>query len=237
MECKKQSMPISIMLHLVPGMINAVAYFLFVPIVTYYGFPNTVANYLMVLITLIPMQLGILFVTAHRKQGTYNFLKLIPWLKKSRLKEYLIFIPIMAIWAIIISAVLSPLETRLLNNVFAFIPSNMVIDTYDASEISRNMIIFMVISGLITNGLLAPIMEEIYFRGYLLPRIDASKKKAVVLNAVLFSLYHFFTPWAFFSRVLMMIPLYWWVAKKENIRFSIIAHIIANSLSILVMLL
>jgi hypothetical protein len=35
----------------------------------------------------------------------------------------------------------------------------------------------------------------VYFRGHLLPRIDRFGRGAPVLNAVLFSLYHFWTPW------------------------------------------
>ena len=51
---------------------------------------------------------------------------------------------------------------------------------------------------------------------------------AAVVDAILFSHYHFFSPWYFFSRVLMMVPLYYLAMKKKNIKFSIIAHTVAN---------
>jgi hypothetical protein len=45
------------------------------------------------------------------------------------------------------------------------------------------------------NGLVGPITEELYFRGFLLPRIDRYGIWAPVLNTFLFSIYHVWTPW------------------------------------------
>jgi membrane protease YdiL (CAAX protease family) len=75
-----------------------------------------------------------------------------------------------------------------------------------------------------------------YFRGFLLPRLSHFGGWAPVINGVLFTLYHFFTPWAFVERVVMIIPMAWLVQKKHNIYISIIAHMIVNSLGIVIAL-
>jgi membrane protease YdiL (CAAX protease family) len=227
----------SIILHLFPGIIMVMVDFLLVPLIMGYGVPNDLAYNADTVLALVPIQLGILLYVTKQNTGTYKIASQLPYLEKSSLKEYLIFIPLMAIWAIAVNDVLTPLEINFRDTVFTFIPTKYFIGNYDLSSFSNGKIILTSLVCLLLNGFTAPIMEEVYFRGYLLPRINLSQNKAILLNAALFSLYHFFTPWHFFSRLLMTIPLYYWVVKKRNIRFSIVAHIIANSVTSLSMLL
>ena len=67
---------------------------------------------------------------------------------------------------------------------------------------------------LITYGLaalfvvvLGPVVEELYFRGHLLPRMQFAGRWAPLLHSVLFALYHFFTPWMIVTRSIAMLPL------------------------------
>lgn len=227
----------SSILHLFPGIIMVMVDIAIVPFIMRYGFPNILGYYFVDILALVPIQLGILLYVTKRKTGTYRISSQLPYLEKSSIKEYLIFIPIVAVWAIAVNEVLTPIEINLRDTVFSFIPTKYMIGNYDISAFSNDKIIITSLLGLLLNGFTAPIMEEMYFRGYLLPRINLSPNKAIVASAVLFSLYHFYSPWYFFSRVLMMIPIYYWVVKKKNIRFSIITHIIANSVTSLSMLL
>jgi membrane protease YdiL (CAAX protease family) len=67
-----------------------------------------------------------------------------------------------------------------------------------------------------------------YFRGYLLPRISRLGAWAPVLNTVLFSLYHFFTPWSNVGRILQLLPVVyaaWW---KRSIYVSMGWHVLGN---------
>jgi membrane protease YdiL (CAAX protease family) len=77
------------------------------------------------------------------------------------------------------------------------------------------------------------VVEELYFRGFLLPRLSRFGLWAPVINGVLFTLYHFFSPWAFVERVIMVIPMAWLVQRKRNIYITIIAHLLLNTLGIL----
>jgi len=230
----------SIIMHLVPGIIITFAYFLFVPIVKHFEFPYDLALLISVLLVLVPIEFGILLYVTKKQTNTFNIKTQIPYLEKSSLKEYLMFIPIMAIYALLVSNLLNPIELTIRDNIFAFIPSESIMISYDTTIFTKEKLLLTAILSVLINGFIAPITEEIYFRGYLLPLVNLSPLKATVLNAVLFSLYHFYSPWHFFSRVIMMIPLYYWVVKKKNIRFSIIAHVVANlftSLSFLISIL
>ena len=59
-------------------------------------------------------------------------------------------------------------------------------------------------------GIIGPTVEELYFRGPLLPRIDRLGAWAPVLNSGLFALYHFWSPWQLPVRLL--------VAKAQHLR-------------------
>ncbi len=86
------------------------------------------------------------------------------------------------------------------------------------------------------NGVIGPIVEELYFRGYLLPRIARYGRKAAVLNAALFSLYHFWTPWQNPGRFLGLLPWVLTVQKKRCLRLSMVVHISVNTIFLMLML-
>ena len=227
-KLEKHTMANSVFLHLFPGVIMLIIYIMLVPIVAKNGFPNNIAMCITDIIGLVPVELGILLYVSKKKTGTYDIKTLFPYLEKATVKEYIIFALIMATWALLVSALMESLELMIQDNIFSFVPAEYILGSYDITTFSKDKLILTALLSIITNGFVAPIFEELYFRGYLLPRINSSLMKAAVLNAILFSIYHFFSPWYFISRVLMMIPIYYWVGKKKNIRFSILAHIISN---------
>jgi uncharacterized protein len=89
----------------------------------------------------------------------------------------------------------------------------------------RQAILVTAICALTLNGVVGPIVEELYFRGHLLPRISRFGRWAPLLNVLFFPFYHFWTPWMFFSRVLLLVYVVWW---KRNIYLGMIAHCLLN---------
>ncbi len=88
----------------------------------------------------------------------------------------------------------------------------------------------------VVNAVVGPVVEEVYFRGYLLPRLSRFGAWAPLINTVLFSLYHFFTPWQNVGRILGLLPMVyaaWW---KRSIYVSMGAHVLGN-VSVMLMLL
>ena len=228
---KKHTAIQSILLHLIPGLLNLLTIVLLLPFTAWLGYAENgrlLAGELMIVVAMVPTQIGVLLFIAKRTTKTCNILKLMPFQGKSKFVEYLLFVAIMIGWALSISAILTPIEHGLRDGLFAFVPDNLAMRNIDFHATSKGLLIFSASFAILTNGIIAPITEELYFRGYLLPRINLSPIMAVIANAVLFSIYHFFSPWYFLSRILMMIPLYYWVMKRKNIRFSIVAHVIAN---------
>ena len=98
----------------------------------------------------------------------------------------------------------------------------------DATKYSHNALLWTALLGILLNGILGPAVEEFYFRGYLLPRIPASAGWAPLINAVLFSLYHFFSPWQNITRIVGLIPLVYTVSWKRNLYLSMFTHVLGN---------
>ena len=81
-----------------------------------------------------------------------------------------------------------------------------------------------------------PLVEELYYRGYLLPRISRLGKWAPLINTVLFSLYHFTSLWQNPSRIIAFLPMVYAVWWKKNVYLGIIVHcgvIVISTLGIL----
>jgi hypothetical protein len=91
---------------------------------------------------------------------------------------------------------------------------------------SKTLLIVTYSMFLIFNVFLAPMVEELYFRGYLLPRMKG--KFAIFFHSFLFAAYHIFSPWMIIAITLGFLPILFGV-KKKNISIGIIAHILCNS--------
>ena len=77
------------------------------------------------------------------------------------------------------------------------------------------------------------VVEEMYFRGYLLPRLAHLGSWAVVINAFLFALYHFTTPWGLVFRTLLCVPLAYSAYRTKSILPAILVHAIVNSVEVI----
>lgn len=132
-----------------------------------------------------------------------------------------------------------PLDHYLIKTLFSWLPHWFFFFDDIGENISlysRSAIIVTWVLGLLLNGIGGPIVEELYFRGYLMPRISRLKGWAPLINVLLFSLYHFFTPWQNPVRILALTPLVYVVWWKRNIYLSILTHCILNTDGMLIMI-
>lgn len=103
------------MLHLIPGLII----FAFILVFSNPAFSkllgfdpklSPVLGYLFsLLFGLIPVELGILFITAKKETGTLNIWKIIQYTQKSSIKEYLILVPLLSMFSLAMFILIAPL--------------------------------------------------------------------------------------------------------------------------------
>jgi hypothetical protein len=130
------------------------------------------------------------------------------------------------------------LDTFITQTFFAWFPSWSFPANFlgNLSQYSKAALTVTIIAGFLVNGIVGPAVEELYFRGYLLPRIPSSKGWAPFINVLLFSLYHFFSPWQNPTRILAFLPLSYIVAWKRNIFISMGAHCLLNTAGMVIAL-
>lgn len=237
----------SILLHLLPGIFVIIAIIVFSqPLFSRaLGIDDRlspVVGYLLgILIGLLPVQIGILLFAGKKETGKFTLRNVIQFTEKSRLKEYFHFVPIFILYFLFLFIVIAPLiQPYIVNTFFSWWPQqyNFQLLLQDPTRLAGYRgIEILVTAYLVLSCMAGPFVEELYFRGYLLPRMDGfSGKWAPLINTILFSLYHFFSPWENLIRIAASYPLIYLVWKKRNIRFSMLVHIIVNSVGGLIAL-
>ncbi len=223
-QIEKHSTRQSLILHLFPGILVGCFYFLARQPVAAMGYPSIFALLLAFACVLIPVELGYLLYQGKKMTGRFTLQGIISYRNPIPWWQYPVWVII--IWAVIgaIFSLLKPVDAFLLEMLFFWMPDlNYGLD----GNYSRTILIVTYSLFLIFNVFLAPLVEELYFRGYLLPRMKG--KFAILLHSFLFAAVHVFTPWMIITRTLGLLPLVFGV-KKKNIYVGIIVHILGNSL-------
>ena len=97
---------------------------------------------------------------------------------------------------------------------------------------SKNVLLLTFTLQLVITGVLLPWVEEMYFRGFLLPRISRFGKYAPFLGGFLFGLYHVWQLYGFVTVLILGVILSYVVWWKRDLRLSISLHVFANVLSV-----
>jgi membrane protease YdiL (CAAX protease family) len=118
--------------------------------------------------------------------------------------------------------------------IFSWIPDWFIVNRYSLDV--GNWLIPVIVLNFIIRGLLLPFIEELYFRGFLLPRMNKLGKFAPLVNAFLFLAYHLFAPWENITRTLAVLPFVYLVWFKRNLKIGIISHCSVNFLSCIALL-
>jgi membrane protease YdiL (CAAX protease family) len=234
-ENEQQSLVTSIILHLLPGILILAFFVALTPLLTERGFPTLFCIFLAVTVVLIPFELGYILYQALKKNKSFSLKGIVLYRRKIPLWQYFALIPPFLAWALIAYFIIAPpIQGFLKDEYFSWLPAWFFLD-YNVEQCSKSILLITWIMGLIFNGIAGPIVEELYFRGYLLPRISRLKLWAPLLNVLLFSVYHFFSPWRNLERILALLPGVYIIQLKKNIYLGIIPHCLLNTTGMILM--
>jgi membrane protease YdiL (CAAX protease family) len=229
-EVRQHSILQSIVLHLFPGALATGVYVLIAPSLAARGFPALLSLLIAVILIAIGIELGILIHQAIKINGRVSLRGVVPYREAMPLWQYPALIVPLIVWAFLVTGLLGPVDSMIGETVFAWLPGWYFISNLDQlAQFPRSTLVVVLALRVVLDGTW-PIVEELYFRGYLLPRISRFGRWAPLINTVLFSLYHFWTPWQNLSRILFMLPIVyvtWW---KRNVLIAIITHCTLNVL-------
>ncbi|WP_091038595.1 CPBP family intramembrane glutamic endopeptidase [Glycomyces harbinensis] len=224
----RHSIPLSIALHLVPGgLIVAVYALVGAPVSRAVGAPIFAAWAIALMVVLFPIWFG-LFWLGKKRTGRYTMRGgVVRYRDKpfSRGKITLIGIGFL-LYMTVVALALAPLDAWTYDHFFTWVTfessgssGTTYLDAYDKDVVLTTLLVF----GPFT-GFLLPLIEEYYFRGFLLPRLPQLGRWAPLFNTGLFSIYHFWAIWTVPSKILFLLPGVWFVWGKHDIRASIWMH-------------
>jgi membrane protease YdiL (CAAX protease family) len=223
----------SIILHLLPGLLTGSFYFAIVPFVIRQGFPSVMALTLAGIFVLIPFELGFLLYQKRLKNeklfnGVIKYCKHIPvW-------QYFVWVPVILILSGLVFTAFN-FTTDFFISFFNWIPSDMFVNMGLSEEYSKQKLIITYGSFFFFVVLILSTIEELYFRGYLLPRMPSKLKGwTLIVHSGLFALYNIWSPWMFVVRFFGILPLTYIVKHKENILLGVISHCLLNSIDFII---
>jgi len=235
LDIRQQPILQSITLHLLPGVLTTIVYIIATPFLNSLGYPSSFPFLLSGLFVLVPFELGFLFYQGKKRNGTLSLNGIVLYREPMPVRQYVLLATALLLYAnFILVVVYPPIAQMLIKTLFFWLP-----DWYFLSlsfEYTKSVLLMTALLGLIVNGFVGPITEELYFRGYLLPRISRLKAWAPFINAVLHSVYHLWMPWQVPGLILMGLPAAFAIWRKRNIYLGMIIHVLGNVLGSMVTL-
>jgi len=228
---ERHSLRKSLFLHLAPGVPFTLAFFLAAWLLNRVSGSPYLAIILCIPLVLAPVEIGILFIERRRLGWTWKSLIIPRGSHHFSIPDILLSIVVIYVIAQLVSALAIPIRTILLSVISYLFPPWAILDS--AMQGIPPSVLWL---GLLLSGLVAPIVEELYFRAYLLPRIPISGKWAPMINAALHSIYHFYAPWNYLSFFLGFLPLAYYFRLRGNLLPTIMTHILFNSVGLIVLL-
>ena len=228
-QLEQKSIAKLLLLHLLPAFIWLIFYIPLARIASEKGIPTMFVMYILVALILVPFEMGFLYYQGKKINGKLSLKGVILYREKMPWWQYLVFGSISLAWMVLIYFGSSHFMDFLDSKVFSWIPDWFKLNRgcvgQNVPAIERTMWIL----GLIFIALIGPLTEELYFRGYLLPRLSKLGKWAPLVNVTLFMLYHFWQPQTFVIGIIAMLPLVYIVWWKKNVYLTIGLHLFINT--------
>jgi membrane protease YdiL (CAAX protease family) len=219
----------SLVLHLLPGCFILVLFVASASLVMRAGFPPMLAIIIGASFGMA-FQLWHLYSEGRKRNGRWSLEGIVTYRKPTPLWQYFALVPLLVVLAFLIDGVTAPLKVALVN-ALPWLPQWFEMrDTSQLLAYSRPALFVAFGLQLLVNGIAAPVIEELYFRGYLMPRLARFGRWTPVVETALFTLYHFWQPYYWIAQFLFYLPVVCVVHWKQNVKLGIAIHMALNLL-------
>jgi membrane protease YdiL (CAAX protease family) len=214
-----------ILYHLYPGAIIVLSFVVFAPILVSYNYPPQLAILASIILVAIPLFICHL-IWAKRRESSKSLWQLNGYKNKLSSGKLILYSVGLVVFMFLVWGVTQPINKIISDKLLSWLPNWFTVQNFEGY--GKKIILITLVINLIVNGFVAPFVEEFYFRGYLLPRMARWGRWAFVLNAVLFSFYHFWQPSVYLTLILSLTPMIWLVWKTKDLRLAILTHCLLN---------
>lgn len=224
-----------IVLHLLPGTLAMLFMLIAGSLFARIGlFPSMPVLFTFVAPVLILMQLGFLYYKGKQLNGKFSLQRIVLYRNKSIpwVKTIVWSLPLFAWIAVVWYVIKPPINGFFIEHFFRWMPAYFF-DEYFLKNLNQYSPAMLGTLGVLftLSTSFGGAVEELYFRGYLLPRMESLGSWAPLVNSVLFSLYHFWSPWEGVVRLIAMLPWFYAVWHTRNIYLALLVHFIINAFS------
>jgi len=234
-EPQRLTIPWLIALHLGPG-IGFTALLIWVSqVFVQHGLTAYLAEVLLVPLILTPMLAGIVLLWNARQGEGLSLIRSITYRKPGSVRDYVLWPTLLYLMWAGGSFVTVPIADALQELCLGWFPHQLTTEAMFAGLEATPPGLRMptLLAAVLCSGLVAPLVEEAYFRGFLLPRMRHLGLVAPALSAFLFGLYHFFSPWNLPVIFLAFLPVAYVVQATENYRIAVVVHAMLNLTGVL----
>ena len=224
----------SLVYHLLPGLLIGAGYYLSVPVILKAGYPSVTALILSAIVVLIPVELGVLFQQGKRRNGKYSLDGIVLYRQKLPWWQYVLWVAVIFVTSGLIMTFLNPVSV-IMEGWFDWLPESLHLGMGISESFERGKLVQTYVLHFIFIVIVAPTVEELYFRGFLLPRMPEKLAWAgPMVHSLLFALYHIWSPWMVLARTAALLPLIYVVRMKRNLYLGIVAHWLINSIDFII---
>ena len=223
---------LAVILHLLPGALLMGGVLILAPMLIERGVPYEIAHISSALLTMVPFMFGAMLLYGRLRHGRFTLQGVVRFRRPMPLWQYAaLYVPMLAAAFAILFATM-PLSVFLVERVFFWLPPYLLPswEAVESEAVAPGLVLFALLAKLVFDGLANPIFEEMYFRGFLLPRMSYLGVLAPTANALLFVVGHYWQPYNWpliFLLVLVNAYVVWW---RRNIYIAMLLHCSANTI-------
>jgi hypothetical protein len=225
----------TLLMNLGPAAVAFAAVLALAPLMARLGLPRFFSFTVAEALVLTPIELGLLLRAAHRATGRWS-LRALPAVIAYRqpfTRRVILLIPVLFLLALAVAAAWIPVGNALGDGLTGIYPHWLIASNSTPAGFSQLVLVSTLLATLAVDGVINPTVEELYFRGYLLPRLPVAGWRAIPLSAALFSLQHYWEPWNWLLIFGLQLILTTLVVRLRCVRLGIVMHILTNSLPLL----
>jgi membrane protease YdiL (CAAX protease family) len=225
----KLSLPATVFLHLFPGAVTVTAYLALVPMGLRHGVPPLLIGSALFILLTTPLELGHLLLLGRRATGRWSLSPAVVLPRPMQAWRYAALVLGVVVATVVLYALAAPANAWFDRHFMGWLPS-----WFDYSKMtsyagfSRGMLLATLAMRFAADVVVTPAAEELYFRGYLMPRIPASGWRVPLTSALLFALYHFWQPYNLPEIFVFTLPMILAAWRFKDVRISIFAHTALN---------
>ena len=228
MSTEQHSIGKSLALHLLPGAFIVVLFVATAPFLMSVGFPPLFAITTVGVTAGLGFQLWHLYNQGRKRHGRLSLEGIVLYREPMPVWQYFVWVVVFVIAAFIINTLTAPIGVALLKS-FPWLPGWFELrDVSALVAYPKSILVLTFALYLLLNGIAAPIIEELYFRGFLMPRLSRFGKWTPIIETLLFTLYHFWQPYYWITQFLSILPVVYAVWWKKNIRLGVFVHMALN---------